>query len=118
MIGKPNYMGWSTSYLATLAAPDNTPPFMPGGFAGQTIRQPVRLRRGGTCVRLVLSNEFGHEPLLISEVTVNDAVPAPCRGLQKWEIPPGETALSDAVALPVQAGDDLIVSCFAAGTVA
>jgi len=115
MIGKPNYMGWSTSYLATLAAPDNTPPFMPGGFAGQTIRQPVRLRRGGTSVRLVLSNEFGHEPLLIEEVTVGAAVPVLLRGLQKWEILPGETALSDPVPLPVQAGDDLIVSCFAAG---
>jgi lysophospholipase L1-like esterase len=117
MIGIPKYMTWSTSYLAALAGPDETPVFMPQprGFAGQTVRQAVRLRRGGTSVRLGLSNEFGDEPLLLEGVAVS-GVPVPHQGEMQWEIPPGATALSDPVAMSVQAGDELVVDCFVYGT--
>jgi lysophospholipase L1-like esterase len=118
MIGISNYMTWSTSYLATLADPGETPAFMPWprGFAGQTVRQAVRLRRGGSSVRLALSNEFGREPLVIDEVAVNGGVPVLYLGGPKWAIPPGETALSDPVPAAVRAGGELVVDCFVASS--
>jgi lysophospholipase L1-like esterase len=107
-------MTWSTSYLAALADPGETPVFMPRprGVAGQTVRQAVRLRRGGTSVRLVLSNEFGHEPLVIDEVAVDGGGPVLHRDGGTWEISPGATALSDPVPMSVRAGDELVVECF------
>jgi lysophospholipase L1-like esterase len=115
---------WSTAYLAALSSPDDTPAFLPPSrtFSGQTVRQAVRLGRGGTAVRLVLSNEFGRVPLVIDEVTVSDpagqfVVPAPRDGSVRWEIPAGATATSDPVPLPVAAGAELTVSCFVADTI-
>jgi hypothetical protein len=72
----------------------------PQGFRGQTVRQAVRLRRGGTLLRLVLSNEFGHAPLVIDRVTVSGAREksvrtAALRGSSRWEIPPGQVTGSD-----------------------
>ena len=55
-------MTWTTAYLAALADPAGTPPFMPQPrtFAtAEIVRQRVRVLRGGTTLRLVLSNEFG-----------------------------------------------------------
>jgi lysophospholipase L1-like esterase len=115
---------WSTAYLAALTGPHDTPTFLPPSrtFSDQTVRQAVRLRRGGTAVRLVLSNEFGRVPLVIDEVTVSDPggrlmVAAPHDGSVRWEIPAGATATSDPVPLPVAAGDELAVSCFVADTI-
>jgi EmrB/QacA subfamily drug resistance transporter len=107
----------STDYLTALADPQDRLPFMPASraFADQTVRQRVRLRRGGSAVRLVLSNEYGPEPLVIDEITVSDgssAHPALHQGGGKWEIPAGTTATSD----PVPAtGTDLVVSAYLSG---
>ena len=113
---------WTTAYAAALADPADTLPFMPPpqSFRGQTVRQVVRLRRGGARLRLALSNEFGHAPLVIDEVTVGAARGGPATtaalgGRNRWEIPPGETATSDPVPLPAAAGDEVAVSCYAAG---
>jgi lysophospholipase L1-like esterase len=112
---------WTTSYLAALAAPEGTLPFMsqPRGFADQTVRQFVRLRRGGAAVRLRLSNEFGYLPLVIDGVTVSTAgslpLPAPAAGDARWQIAAGSTATSDPVDLTTHAGDELVVTCFLAG---
>jgi lysophospholipase L1-like esterase len=108
---------WTTAYLAALGDPDGTPPFMPQprSFSAQTVRQAVRLRRGGGALRLVLSNEFGHAPLVVDEVTVADGVPVRCQGGARWEIPPGGTATSDPVPLATTAGDELVISCFVSG---
>lgn len=114
---------WTTAYAAALADPADTLPFMPQpqSFRGQTVRQVVRLRRGGTRLRLTLSNEFGHAPLVIDEVTVSAARGGPARtaalgGSVRWEIPPGAVAVSDPVPLPTAAGDEVAVACYAAGT--
>jgi lysophospholipase L1-like esterase len=119
---KPATRRWSTTHLAALADPDDTPPFVaqPRHFSAQTLRQAVRLRRGGCRVRLVLSNQYGRTPLVIDQVTLESGdtgtvVPAFRRGAGRWEIAPGQNATSDPVALPVQAGELLVVSCFAAG---
>lgn len=110
---------WTTAYLAALADPDETPPFVPQpkAFTAQTIRQAVRLRRGGTAVRLVLSNEFGHAPLVIDQIGVSGSdastiLPALRDGAARWQVLPGQTAASDPVPLPIAAGQDLIVTCF------
>ena len=98
---------WTTAYAAALADPADTLPFMPQpqSFRGQTVRQVVRLRRGGTRLRLTLSNEFGHAPLVIDEVTVSGARGGPAAtaalgGSARWENPPGAVAVSDPVPLP------------------
>jgi lysophospholipase L1-like esterase len=113
---------WTTTYLAALAGPGETLPFIPPSraFSGQTVRQAVRLRRGGTAVRLVLSNEFGRTPLVIDEVTVSGpdperVLPARRGRAARWEIPAGQLAASDPVPLTVAAGDELVLSCFVSG---
>jgi lysophospholipase L1-like esterase len=114
---------WTTAHLAALAAGDAAfywaPP--PLDHSGRTVRQGVRLRRGGTAIRLVLSNEYGDGPLELDEVTVSPSgggtflpVPRACR--LRWEIPAGETATSDPVPFASIADDELLVSCFAAGS--
>ncbi len=117
--------GWHTAFAAALADPDETLPFMPQPqtFREQTITQRLRLRRGGPRLRLVLSNEFGREPLVLDAVTAGGASgeprqPALLGGRARWEIPPGEFAVSDPVPLPTVAGADLVVSCYVAGRAA
>jgi lysophospholipase L1-like esterase len=114
---------WSTSYLAALADPNDPPAFLPPSrtFSGQTVRQTVRLRRGGRAVRLVLSNEFGRSPLVIDEITVSDpdgrlVLPVPRDGSARWEIPAGTTATSDPIPLTTAPSDELEISCFVAHT--
>jgi lysophospholipase L1-like esterase len=114
---------WTTACQASLADPGDTLPFMPQPqtFRGQTVRQAVRLRRGGGRLRLVLSNEFGQAPLVIDEVTAGGtngepARPVLLRGRARWDIPPGEVMTSDPVALPTVAGDEVTVRCYVAGT--
>lgn len=113
---------WTTSYLAALAGPAQALAFMPQSraFHDQTVRQSVRLGRGGSRVRLELSNEFGTEPLVIDEIALNNprtggTVPALHSGDVRWEIPDGQTAISDPLDLPVRPGDELIIDCLIAG---
>src|SRR3984885_14421210 len=98
---------WTTAYAAALADPADTLPFMPQpqSFRGQTVRQVVRLRRGGNRLRLTLGDEVGHAALVIDEVTVSGARGGPARtaalgGSVRWEIPPGAVAVRDPVPLP------------------
>jgi lysophospholipase L1-like esterase len=137
---------WTTAYLAALAGADDALPFFPPArrFTGQTVRQRVRLRRGGRAARLELSNEFGRDPLVIDAVWVSSGdltstTPALHRGAGAWVIPAGETAISDSIALPVTThaapgaaaaggaaaggaapggaalGGELVVDCFVSG---
>ena len=114
---------WTTAYLSALASADDALPFFPPPrrFAGQTVRQRVRLGRGGNQARLVLSNQFGREPLVIDAVMVSNGgllstTPALYRGAGKWEIPVGATAVSDPIPLPATAGGELVVDCFVSGS--
>jgi lysophospholipase L1-like esterase len=119
---------WTTAYLAALAGADDALPFFPPArrFAGQTVRQRVRLRRGGRAARLELSNEFGREPLVIDAVLVGNGdltwtAPALYRGAGTWEIPAGGRAISDPIPLPktghAAAGGELVVDFLVSGSV-
>jgi lysophospholipase L1-like esterase len=124
---------WTTAYLAALAAADDALPFFPPPrrFTGQTVRQRVRLRLDSRAARLVLSNEFGRDPLVIDAVTVSDgdltsATPALYRGAGTWEIAAGTTAVSDPIPLSATTireaagregtGGELVVDCFVSGS--
>ena len=117
---------WTTSYLAALGGPAQALAFMPQprAFHAQTVRQAIRLGRGGSRVRLELSNEFGTEPLVIDEIALNnprtgDTVSALQGGGDvRWEIPVGKTAISDPADLPARSGDELIIDCLIAGRTA
>ena len=116
---------WTTSYLAALAGPTQNLEFMPQprSFRAQTVRQAIRLGRGGSTVRLALSNEFGTEPLVIDEIALTnartgDTATALHTGNPRWEIPDGKTVTSDSVDLPVRPGDELLIDCFIAGRAA
>jgi len=116
---------WTTSYLAALASPAQALAFMPQArpFRAQTVRQAVRLGRGGSRVRLELSNEYGTEPLVIDQIALTnartgDTVAALLAGDPRWEIPDGKTATSDSVDLPVEPGDELLIDGFIAGQAA
>jgi lysophospholipase L1-like esterase len=113
---------WTTSYLAALGSPTQNLEFMPQprSFRAQTVRQAIRLGRGGSRVRLALSNEFGTQPLVIDEIALTnartgDTAMALHTGNPRWEIPDGKTATSDPADLSVGPGDELIVDCFVAG---
>jgi lysophospholipase L1-like esterase len=116
---------WTTAHLAALTDPTQILSVLPQsrGFAAQTVRQTVQLTRGSTAIRLVLSNEFGHVPLVIDEVAVSgddreSVLPALHHAHRRWEIPAGATATSDPIPLPIVAGGDLVVSCYISGPTA
>jgi lysophospholipase L1-like esterase len=104
---RPN---WTTAHFAALAAPDSRLPFLPLplDLSGRTVRQTVRLSRGGRSLRLVFSNAHGQHPLAIHELTVNS--PQGERRLGRWEIPAGAAVAGEVVELPVDEGDELVVT--------
>lgn len=93
-------------------------------FAGQTLRQVVRLSAGGRQVRVLVSNAYGLQPLRIGAAHV--ALPGPTPGTilagsdraltfggqRSASVPPGAPLLSDPVDLPVRALQSLAVSLY------
>lgn len=89
------------------------------GFAGQSVRQVLRVSTGGTAVRIRLSNVYGTAPLKIDGAAIAKALqgaatgtaqPLTFDGTVKVVIPPGQERLSDAVHLKVRALDHLAVT--------
>ncbi|WP_225801402.1 SGNH/GDSL hydrolase family protein [Streptomyces sp. NK15101] len=115
---------------AWAASPQSaTAPFGPNwsqqGFDDQTVRQVVRVTAAGTRTRIELTNRYGTGPLRITGATVartatGSAVePGSVRTLRFGHrpavtIPAGETLLSDAVNLPVEAFEQLTVTLYLA----
>ena len=92
---------------------------MPARLRDVTLRQSLRTSLGGQRVRLVISNEYGSEPLRLGAMAVRaaaageGAVP-PARsvrfqGRDGTVVAAGGRVLSDPVDLPVRAGDRLEV---------
>jgi lysophospholipase L1-like esterase len=102
---------WTTSwYAAPQPAWDDTfalPMNVPTKLDNATVRETVRLSAGGSRIRLVFSNRYGHEPVKLGAVRVGPADdPRAARALTFSGQPgtailPGATVTSDPVALPV-----------------
>ncbi len=119
---------WGTASYPNLNNPVNSPDASvpklgPIGAADETLRQTVHVSVGGSAARVAFSNEYGTEPLAVGAASVTIAStpgsmqPGTLRILQfggklSITIPPGATALSDAVALKVEPLSDLVVSIF------
>lgn len=100
-----------------------------GHFGGDsrpdaTYRQTMELSTGGNAVRVRFVNPFSDQDLVFDAATVGvrsgtgaDVAGAPrplsVLGSSEIRVRPGETVYTDPVALPVAAGDDLVVSTHA-----
>jgi len=93
------------------------------GSADTTLRQIVHVSMGGSRVRIVLSNEFGLDPLTIGaahialskkgdEIELMTANALTFSGKGSITIPPGAVAVSDPADLKLPALADLTVSIF------
>ena len=112
---------WTGSWAAApVVAPATEKPIGPDG---ETFRNIVHLSLGGRAVRLRISNEFGPTPLTVANVHVALSAAADAtqpgtdhaatfNGALSVMIPAGSIAVSDPIAIPVQAFDDLAVSLF------
>ena len=119
-----DWIGTWTASAQPVWEPDfPVPTNMPRNLWNQTIRQTVRASIGGKQVRVVLSNEYGTQPLLIgtAHVALADKGAAIVAGSDRKltfggkdsiEIPPGAPAISDPIALDVAALTKLSVSLF------
>ncbi len=99
------------------------PTNVPAALRDQTVRQVARVSLGGPRVRIVLSNAYGRQPLTLGKATV--ARPAPggavlagslrtvtFGGREAATILPGAALVSDPVALPIAALEQLAVSLY------
>jgi lysophospholipase L1-like esterase len=95
----------------------------PLALTNRTIRQIVRISMGGSRVRVVVSNEYGHLPLQVgaaglaragSNGTIVPGSHTPLRfaGQTQIRIPPGARVTSDPVTFEVEPLESLAVSLF------
>jgi hypothetical protein len=92
-----------------------------------TIRMSLTVSAGGEQLRVRFSNEASDAPLVIgaASVALADAAGAPSGrfvslsfgGKPTIVVPAGSPALSDPIALPTRAMDNLVVSLFTPGTI-
>jgi lysophospholipase L1-like esterase len=108
---------WAT---APFAAANDAGQF---GAADMTLRQIVHVSLGGSRVRIVLSNEFGSDPLTIgaahialsengAEIKLASANALTFGGRDSITIPPGAMVVSDPADLKLPALTDVAVSLF------
>jgi lysophospholipase L1-like esterase len=108
---------WATS---PVAAPNTDGKY---GTADTTYREIVHISIGGPSVRIILSNEFGLEPLIIgaahialsagaSEINSTSASVLTFSGHPSITIPPGALAVSDPASLKLAPFADIAVSIF------
>jgi lysophospholipase L1-like esterase len=92
------------------------------GFENQTVRQALRITAGGSYVRIRFTNEYGEKPLKVGAATISlagpDGLPAGApvavtfAGQAGASIPKAAAMLSDTIALPVKALDQVSISIF------
>src|SRR4051794_24726060 len=61
---------WAATWIASPVAADEDPDDPLLAIDGQTVRQRARISMGGDRVRVVLSNEFGANPLVVGSATI------------------------------------------------
>ncbi|MFF2084872.1 GDSL-type esterase/lipase family protein [Nocardia sp. NPDC058176] len=95
-------------------------------FGDETVRQILHLAGGGSAVRVRLTNRYGIAPLTIaaagvarrkagSAITPDTAQVVRFDGADGVVIAPGADVMSDPVDIPVEAGDDLVLSLYLPG---
>lgn len=122
-VAKPTV--WVAAWTSAQQEPEPHNALPPDTIGDATLRQIVRLSLGGDAVRVRLSNAFGQKPLRIGEARLARAVapgdsgivavrdwPITFSGRSDVVIPSGAEVVSDPVALPVAAFDDLAVSLY------
>lgn len=119
-----DWIGTWTASVQPVWEPDfPVPTNIPRNLWNQTIRQTVRASIGGKQVRVVLTNEYGTQPLLIgaAHVALADKGAAIVAGSDRKltfggkdsiEIPAGAPAISDPIALDAAPLAKLSVSLF------
>lgn len=124
--GKDWIVTWAAS-PQEVWAPDFFPPVgIPRTLLNQTVRQVARVSLGGHRVRVVLSNEYGKEPLAIGAAHVALAGPGSSiasgsdrtltfSGQTSVTIPPGAPAVSDPVELDLAPLASVAVSLYVPG---
>jgi lysophospholipase L1-like esterase len=97
---------------------------VPAALSQQTVRETARISIGGRRVRIVLSNRYGKQPLIIGEAHLaraatagGEIVPGTDRvltfgGQRGTVIPAGAPAISDALEMPVAALEKLAFSVY------
>ena len=121
---KGNWIGTSAASPQPVWNADFTAPInFPHNLWNQTIRQIARVSVGGSQVRVVLSNEYGSQPLVIgaAHIGLSDSGAAIKAGSDRvltfsrnesFTIPPGALAISDPVDLSVPPLGSVAVSLF------
>lgn len=117
--------GWTFVPTTNLgpSAPSSPPnpndirgPVGPAVVTNQTLTQTVRVTASGSALRFRLSNRYGTTPVVLGAMTVSLSGRPPVSvtfdGQSVISIPGGAPLLSDPVALPVNALDDVTVSTF------
>ncbi|WMJ69180.1 GDSL-type esterase/lipase family protein [Stenotrophomonas sp. 24(2023)] len=110
---------WVTAWTAS-PAPDRKDgkPGEPVQFAAQTVRQDMRVGSRGDALRLRISNELGTAPLHVEDIRVRlkegkgAAVPVTVDGRHAIDVPVGAALLSDPVALPLAALQQISVTAW------
>jgi lysophospholipase L1-like esterase len=99
---------WSNDFVLPLG--------LPATLSDQTVRQTVRASVGGSRVRIVLSNEYGTQPLQIGEARIAPAGEAgkalTFGGKQAVTVPASAVVMSDPVEMPVAPLSRLAVSLY------
>lgn len=114
---------WSASPQPVWGSDFLFPANMPVALRDQTLRQVARVSLGGPRVRIVLSNAYGRLPLTVGRTTLarpltSSAVAADSLrsvtfgGRESATIAPGASLLSDPIAWPVAALEQLAVSLY------
>lgn len=108
---------WVPVWTAS-AAPDrgDGPPDAPLQFAGQTVRQDMRLGASSRSLRFRISNELGDGPLTVGAARAwrvgdeSSALPVLFAGRADVTLPPGAVLLSDPVAIAAPAFSEVALS--------
>jgi lysophospholipase L1-like esterase len=89
---------------------------LPAALHDQTVRQTVRTSVGGSRVRIVLSNEYGAQPLQLGAAYIAPAAGAgkalTFGGQPSVTVPPSAVVMSDPVEMPVAPLSQLSVSLY------
>lgn len=117
---------WYAAPMPAWGAEFALPTMMPSALEAQTVREVVRTSVGGEQVRVTYSNRYGDAPLVIGEARLAPTRDEPSHAASSQQegagvqltfggrsgvtIAPGQSATSDAIALPVAARQLLSIS--------